>query len=83
MIKLHANLRKIAGIVDVSIAGTNLGACVLGLVEAYPTLDGVIVEDGQIRPHFIVMLNGHSTTDLDAVVCDEDRIAIFPPIAGG
>ena len=86
-IKLFANLRKIAGTKEVSITppsrGTSLGECVSALVEAYPALDGVIVEDRQIRPHFVININGHAAAGLDVSVAENDVIAIFPPIAGG
>ncbi len=44
---------------------------------------GVILENGQIRPHFVITINGHNATELDALVTEQDLIAIFPPIAGG
>jgi molybdopterin converting factor small subunit len=46
-------------------------------------LDGVILENEQIRPHFVITINGLNATDLDASVTEQDMIAIFPPIAGG
>lgn len=82
-IKLFANLRKAAGQTEVSIPGASLQACVSALVEQIPALDGVIVEGGQIRPHFVININGHAAMGLDAAVSEDDVIAIFPPIAGG
>jgi len=87
-IKLYANLRKIAGTMEVSITppssrGASLGECVSALVEQIPALDGIIVEDGQIRPHFVININGHAATGLDVDIQEDDVIAIFPPIAGG
>lgn len=82
-IKLYAGLRKKAGQTEVSITAPSLRTCVSALVERIPALDGVIVQDGQIRPHFVININGHAVTDLDVPVNEEDGIAIFPPIAGG
>ena len=82
-IKLYANLRTIAGIKELSIMGTNLGGVLNELVKKVPPLDGVILKNGQIRPHFVITINGHNATKLDAPITEQDMIAIFPPIAGG
>lgn len=82
-IKLYANLRDIAGTKELSVTGSNLGETLDELVRQYPALEGVILEDGQIRPHFVITINGHNATDLEAPVTEDDTIAIFPPIAGG
>ena len=83
IIKLYANLRNLAGTKELSITGANLGAVLNELIQQYPALDGVILESGQVRPHFVISINGHNTTDLDVPVTEQDVIAIFPPIAGG
>jgi sulfur-carrier protein len=83
LVKLFANLRKIAGTKEASIAGASVGMVVSELVKRYPTLAENLLENGQIRPHVIITKNGHPTTDMDMPVTEEDEIAIFPPIAGG
>ena len=83
IIKLYANLRNLAGTKELSITGASLGAVLNELIQQYPALDGVILESGQVRPHFVISINGHNTTDLDVPVTEQDVIAIFPPIAGG
>ena len=93
-VKLFANLRKIAGQKELSIAppagmlhsasrGTTLNSVLTGLVQQVPALDGVILENGQIRPNIIITVNGQNATDPNLTVSDQDTIAIFPPIAGG
>jgi MoaD family protein len=82
-IKLYANLRNIAGTKELSITGASLGQVLSELTKQCPELDGVILENGQIRPHFVITINGLNATDLDASVTEQDMIAIFPPIAGG
>ena len=82
-IKLFANLRKIAEAKELSVPGTNLRGVLNQLVKDVPTLGGVILEEGQIRPHIIITINGHNTAELDMAVTEQDIIAIFPPIAGG
>jgi len=90
-VKLFANLRTIAETKELPIAGSTLGGILNELVKQIPALDGVILEhrpdapsgNGQIRPHFVITINGHNTINLDAPVTEQDLIAIFPPIAGG
>jgi len=93
-IKLFANLRKIAETKELSVAPpsgilrsatreSSLGEILNELVKEVPALDGVILEDGQIRPHFIVTINGHNAAGLNMTVKEQDIISIFPPIAGG
>ena len=94
VVKLFANLRNIAGTKELSItppAGmlysasqeASLGAVITALIEKVPALDDVILENGQVRPHFVITINGHHETDLDTTITEQDIIAIFPPIAGG
>ena len=83
LIKLFANLRKVAGLKEVSIPGTSLGGVVFELVRQYPALSGHLLADEHIREYVIMTINGHPTLDLDAPVTEQDQIAIFPPIAGG
>jgi len=82
-IKLYANLRKLAGMKEISITGANLGVVLSELVKRSPALAGILLENGQIRPHVIITKNGHNISGLDEVLTNEDQIAIFPPIAGG
>ena len=93
-VKLYANLRNIAGTKELYITppsgmlrsasrGASLGEALSELVRQCPALEGVILENGHIRPHFVITINGLNATDLDASVSEEDMIAIFPPIAGG
>jgi MoaD family protein len=82
-IKLYANLRKIAGVQELSITGASLGGVLNELIRQIPALDGIILENWQTRPHFVITINGHNATELDVPITEQDLIAIFPPIAGG
>ena len=82
-VKLFANLRKLAGTKEVSITGPTLGLVMNELLKQHPNLEGVLLENGNLRPHVLVTLNGHTTNDLSLPVVQQDVIAIFPPIAGG
>jgi molybdopterin synthase sulfur carrier subunit len=83
VVKLYANLRKLAGTKEVFIPGATVGAVLNELVKRNPSLDGVIMENGELRPHVVVTLNGHNTSDMKMQITEQDIIAIFPPIAGG
>jgi len=82
-IKLYSYLRKVAGAKELSITGTSVRDFVTELVNRHPELASHLLENGQIRPHVIITINGHSVTDMDVPVTEQDQIAIFPPIAGG
>jgi molybdopterin synthase sulfur carrier subunit len=83
IVKLFASLRKDAGIKETFIPGTRVGPVIIELVERYPALSDKLLENGQIRPHVVITVNGHPTTDMDASLTEPDQIAVFPPIAGG
>lgn len=83
IIKLYANLRNIAGTKELFIPGENLGETLHALIKKTPALDGVILNEGLVKPHFVININGHAAVGLDVPVCEDDVIAIFPPIAGG
>lgn len=82
-VKIFASLRKIAGTKELSAAGTTVGDVLSGLRKHNPLLVETILEDGTLRPHFVITINGHNVLDLNTSVSEQDVIAIFPPIAGG
>lgn len=82
-VKIFANLRKIAGTKELSAAGTTVRDVLSGLRKQNPLLVETILEDGTLRPHFVITINGHNALDLNTPVTEQDVIAIFPPIAGG
>jgi MoaD family protein len=82
-VKLYANLRKLAGTKELSITGGTVGAVVNELAKQNPPIGEAILENGKLRQHIVVTINGHNTLDLETPVTERDIIAIFPPIAGG
>lgn len=82
-VKLFANLRKTAGTKELSAAGTTLKEVLSELRKQNPPLVDAVLAEGALRPHVVITINGHITTDLNALVIEQDVIAIFPPIAGG
>lgn len=83
LVKLYANLRKLAGTKELSLTGATVGTVLNELIKQNPPVGDVILENGGLRQHIVVTVNGHNVTDLDLSVTEQDIIAIFPPIAGG
>jgi len=83
VVKLFANLRKLAGTKELSIKGATVRAVVNELVRQKPPVGEIVLQNGEIGPHIVITLNGHNAIDLDTPVTEQDVIAIFPPIAGG
>jgi MoaD family protein len=83
LVKLYANLRKLAGTKELSITGGTIGAVLNELGNRYPPVGDVILENGKLRQHIVVTLNGYNIIDLETPVTEQDSVAIFPPIAGG
>lgn len=83
VVKLFANLRKLAGTKELSIKGVTVSALVQELVRQSPSVGEILLRNGEIGPHVVITLNGHNVTDLETPVTEQDTVAIFPPIAGG
>ena len=83
VVKLYANLRKLAGTKELIVTESTIGAVLNELVKQNPPLGDVILENGNLRPHIVITLNGHNAVDLNVEVNEQDIVAIFPPIAGG
>ncbi len=82
-VKLFASLRKDAGITETFIPGASVRPVIVELVSRYPALSDKLIQDGEIRPHVVITINGHPTSDMDAPLTEQDQIAVFPPLAGG
>ena len=83
IVKLYANLRKLAGTKELLVTGSTVRAVVSGLVEQNPTVGEVILAGEELRPHIVITLNGYNVINMDVNVSEQDVVAIFPPIAGG
>ena len=83
VVKLYANLRKLAGTKELPINGATVGAVLEELIRRSPPVGEIILRDGEIGPHVVITLNGHNIMDLETPVTEQDTVAIFPPIAGG
>jgi molybdopterin synthase sulfur carrier subunit len=83
VVKLYANLRNLAGTKEISIPGLTVRTVLDELVQRYPQLGPILLQDEGLRPHIVVTLNGHNAVDLSLTTAEQDIVAIFPPIAGG
>ena len=83
LIKLYANLRKLAGGNELSVAGGSVRDVLTELVRQRPALEAAILSKGSIGDHVVLIANGLNVTDMDQTLSDEDVLAIFPPISGG
>jgi molybdopterin synthase sulfur carrier subunit len=89
--KLFADLAERAGgdTVAIEVEGdATVGDAVDALVDARPALrDRVLAEDGSLRPHVNVLVNGENIRTegdgLDSAVGPDDELAMFPPVSGG
>ena len=82
-VKLFANLRKLAGTKEISIPGATVGTVLTELVKLSPSIEPVILENGELRPYIVVTVNGHPISNFETPVTEQDNVAVFPPIAGG
>ncbi len=83
VVRLYANLRKLAGTKELSVTGGTLCDALNDLVRQHSSLQEALLANGQLRPHVIVTVNGQNLVGLETPVSEGDVIAIFPPIAGG
>ena len=83
VVKLYANLRKLAGTKELPAKGDTVGSVLSDLIGQHAELREALLEHGELRPHVILTLNGQHPVRLDTPVEEQDVIAIFPPIAGG
>ncbi|MGB8648393.1 MAG: ubiquitin-like small modifier protein 1 [Anaerolineae bacterium] len=86
VVKLYANLRRIVNAKELDVPGANVREVVDQICAQYDGLGPALLEQGKLRPHVRVMVNGHDVEldqGLDTAIREQDEIAIFPPITGG
>ncbi len=87
-VKLFANFREITKQkeVEVDVKGSTVMDAVSSLIEAYPGLGPIMLNDQEIKPYVNILLNGRSVKGQGGVashVKAGDELAIFPPVSGG
>lgn len=66
--------------------GSTVGDILQALESEFPGLEGELVENGAIRDQLSVLRNGRDVYHMDGLdtpMADEDRLSVFPPVAGG
>jgi molybdopterin converting factor small subunit len=81
---LRPPLRELAGGEGtLEIEGATIGEVIATLEASYPKLTGWVTdEQGSVRPHVTLFLNGERA-GLEAAVSPEDKIHVLPAISGG
>ena len=85
-INLFGNLRQKAGFSEKACSGATLRVALEELCVDNAALRAAIFDENDLQPHVRVMVNGQDSElaqGLDTPVSPGDRIAVFPPIAGG
>jgi len=87
IIKIYATIREKFKKEKVDIVASTVLEAVRKLVEEYPVLrDEVLDENLNLNNDYIYLLNGRNVEFLqkgDTPLKDDDKISIFPPVAGG
>jgi molybdopterin synthase sulfur carrier subunit len=86
LIKFFGNLRQLAQSSRLPVEGKSVGGILNELCRQNLALGEAIFENGQLRPHVRVVVNGHDVAleqGLDTPVEENDQVAIFPPLGGG
>ena len=68
------------------VEASSIGELLEKLDEDYPELGDRVLDDGELRDNIMVLVNGQNIEFLDKLDTDldeDDRVAIFPPVAGG
>ena len=84
VVVLRSPLRELAGGGSrLDVDGTTVREVISRLEREHPRLDGwVLDEEGRIREHVKVFVNGDVAT-LDDAVVDQDQVHVLPAISGG
>ena len=84
VVTLRAPLKDLAGgESQVRLDASTVGDLLLALETTHPRMAGwVLDEQGRIRPHVNVFVNGERTRE-DTPLAPEDRVHVLPSITGG
>ncbi|WGI17204.1 ubiquitin-like small modifier protein 1 [Methanonatronarchaeum sp. AMET-Sl] len=64
----------------------SVGSLLSKLVDEYPEMEDQLFENNELRDNIMILINGKNIEflkKLDTELEKGDRVAIFPPIAGG
>lgn len=63
-----------------------VGELLRTLEAEYDDLDGMLIEDGEVRAGLSILKNGRDVVHMDGTetpLADGDEVSVFPPVAGG
>jgi len=88
--RTFATFREVIGTTETTLMlppGETVGGLLENLCKTHPGLRAHLFDAaGQIKPYILILKNGRnvmSLQQLDAVIDEDDVIALFPPVAGG
>jgi len=88
--RLFANLAEAAGTKHADVdaeAGDTLGDAFEQLLRAYPDLEPLVLDDGELADHIRLLRNESDPFVVDdgfeTVLEGDDDLALFPPVSGG
>jgi molybdopterin converting factor small subunit len=84
VVTLRAPLRdRVGGQAKHELPGATVGEVLRELERRFPTVTGWILdEQGRVRPHVNVFVNGERIRE-DAAVAPDDTLQVLPSISGG
>ena len=86
LIKFFGNLRQLAQSSRLQVEGNSVRTVLDELCRQNQALMDAMLDNGQLRPHVRVVVNGHDVQleqGLDTPLEENDQVAIFPPLGGG
>ncbi len=86
LVKFFGNLRQLAQSSHLQVEGKRVRSLLDELCRQNQVLRDAIFDNGQLRPHVRVVVNGHDVQleqGLDTPLEENDQVAIFPPLGGG
>jgi molybdopterin synthase sulfur carrier subunit len=81
-VRLFADIRERAGESEIEAEGETVGDAIESIVARYPSLEGRLVSDGELRDHLNVTADGEPV-EPEASTEGVEEIAVFPPVSGG
>jgi sulfur-carrier protein len=77
-------LRRFLPVAEMRVEGATVGAALAAVFAEYPALRGYVLDDqGALRRHVAVYVEGEAARGLDAGVDRNDAIHVFQALTGG
>jgi molybdopterin converting factor small subunit len=77
-------LRRFLRVEEMRVEGGTVGAALAAVFAEHPALRGYLLDDqGAVRRHVALYVNGEAARTLDAAVSRYDEIHVFQALTGG